>query len=1045
MVSFLKIFLFYILKTYHFFGISGRNIDPRQYLPPNRFIHLNSNGITIRPGASGMQISGSMERQGGPLLDQEALASILVILFIDDPNISNLRFYRVIKNLCYHVPTRKWIIRALLSIVQKCSEELIAAGGAKVAEITESTKPDWLNIRLDSALSCRTSVFVMKRPSVSGGTIKKYESPITVHPKASPIVCRHTIDLLIFLAKSFPVHFLPLKKTDGPSTSSAGASSSAMTTLATASIAVTSKPKAQKVAGTTSSSSSSSGIASLKKDEQPSTSSAGSSNIDKPTELWDILGTLDSKISQHRKVSAKQTSKPVKEFNEPDVGTFEVSPFAQLIKILGHETVKNSSQLTDKVLRLLSLISVALPDSKNKPGTSSLVRKPPQNQLVKQLFDDNNQAEAEHHLHVIVQVLTSKACSEDGLEDATALLLNLSKCSNRTRYIIHSQLLDGAYAVSQMVLKHIDDLMKELRQLKQTRDERAAVPTVIDPIQPIDEDVDLSAPSTSQDATSRRPNRGVLQDRFTKESVIITASSKVKATCDLQLPSMAPLVSKTSSQAFFLRILKVITQIRDSVYQTMKNEINSTAKTVEPNHLELSPLSETLKLDTLWDTLSECLKELEETTDHHAVLVLQPTVEAFFLVHASNNHKNACALLKQKEAQQEAEAAAAAAAASTGEAENPAAGATPTTTAPVLAETPASAQDQSLSDSQMAPSPSVQLAQPQQPPVPGVGNEVNALSLSLEPLPFSSSTSAVSSNNITPSPSVDGVSAMESTPSESTSVPAASSITGKYLYLDYLNSNLELTKNSDLDSDLDLMNFFKFSVDSSSAVGGLPKLPQILSQQQPPPPLDPDEKKFLHFAETHRVVLNQILRQSTTHLADGPFAVMVNHTRILDFDIKRRYFRTELERLDEGIRREELAIHVHRVTVFEDSFRELYRRTPEEWKNRFYIVFEDEEGQDAGGLLREWYVIISREIFNPMYALFCVSPGDRVTYMINTSSHANPNHLCYYKFVGRVIGKLKSDSFLRVNTNSSLFFQLKRFMIINYLSVTLLDRFTSTF
>ena len=36
-----------------------------------------------------------------------------------------------------------------------------------------------------------------------------------------------------------------------------------------------------------------------------------------------------------------------------------------------------------------------------------------------------------------------------------------------------------------------------------------------------------------------------------------------------------------------------------------------------------------------------------------------------------------------------------------------------------------------------------------------------------------------------------------------------------------------------------------------------------------------------------------------------------------------------------------------------------------------------EEGQDAGGLLREWYVIISREIFNPNYALFKSSAGDR--------------------------------------------------------------------
>ena len=96
--------------------------------------------------------------------------------------------------------------------------------------------------------------------------------------------------------------------------------------------------------------------------------------------------------------------------------------------------------------------------------------------------------------------------------------------------------------------------------------------------------------------------------------------------------------------------------------------------------------------------------------------------------------------------------------------------------------------------------------------------------------------------------------------------------------------------------------------------------------------LTADTKKFLSFAETHRTVLNQILRQSTTHLADGPFNVLVDHTRVLDFDIKRRYFRTELERLDEGIRREDLAVHVRRDAVFEDSFRELHRQR---WKRNF--------------------------------------------------------------------------------------------------------------
>lgn len=130
------------------------------------------------------------------------------------------------------------------------------------------------------------------------------------------------------------------------------------------------------------------------------------------------------------------------------------------------------------------------------------------------------------------------------------------------------------------------------------------------------------------------------------------------------------------------------------------------------------------------------------------------------------------------------------------------------------------------------------------------------------------------------------------------------------------------------------------ATDQETSNNILTRLGNPTQQQAPKVQLTSDQKKFLQFAEKHRTVLNQILRQSTVHLSDGPFAVLVDHTRILDFDVKRRYFRTELERMDEGIRREELAVHVHRVTVFEDSFRELYRRNPEEWKNRFYIVFE---------------------------------------------------------------------------------------------------------
>ena len=51
----------------------------------------------------------------------------------------------------------------------------------------------------------------------------------------------------------------------------------------------------------------------------------------------------------------------------------------------------------------------------------------------------------------------------------------------------------------------------------------------------------------------------------------------------------------------------------------------------------LPRLSDQLLLEELWSTLGACLTELAKTPDHHAVLILQPAVEAFFIVHAGEN------------------------------------------------------------------------------------------------------------------------------------------------------------------------------------------------------------------------------------------------------------------------------------------------------------------------------------------------------------------------------------------------------------------------
>ncbi|PIO54107.1 hypothetical protein TELCIR_24538, partial [Teladorsagia circumcincta] len=62
---------------------------------------------------------------------------------------------------------------------------------------------------------------------------------------------------------------------------------------------------------------------------------------------------------------------------------------------------------------------------------------------------------------------------------------------------------------------------------------------------------------------------------------------------------------------------------------------------------------------------------------------------------------------------------------------------------------------------------------------------------------------------------------------------------------------------------------------------------------------DPDTLKMIAFAEKHREVLNQVLRQNNTALSPGgPFAALIQFPKLLDFDVKRKYFRKELGKMD---------------------------------------------------------------------------------------------------------------------------------------------------
>ena len=83
-----------------------------------------------------------LSRGGRQLLDHESLACLLVLLFIDDPRMNTVKLHRVVRNLCIHGPSRGWIIRALLSILEKVSgNRSETATGTSQLAIADSGEP----------------------------------------------------------------------------------------------------------------------------------------------------------------------------------------------------------------------------------------------------------------------------------------------------------------------------------------------------------------------------------------------------------------------------------------------------------------------------------------------------------------------------------------------------------------------------------------------------------------------------------------------------------------------------------------------------------------------------------------------------------------------------------------------------------------------------------------------------------------------------------------------------------------------------------------
>lgn len=172
-----------------------------------------------------------------------------------------------------------------------------------------------------------------------------------------------------------------------------------------------------------------------------------------------------------------------------------------------------------------------------------------------------------------------------------------------------------------------------------------------------------------------------------------------------------------------------------------------------------------------------------------------------------------------------------------------------------------------------------------------------------------------------------------------------------------------------------------------------------------PAPENKMEELFFQFTEDHRKILNELVK-GNPKLMSGTFSLLVKNSKVLEFDNKRNYFNRKLHSRQDAARGGTLGISVRRDQVFLDSYKSLYFKSADELKyGKLNIRFHGEEGVDAGGVTREWFQVIARQMFDPSYALFTPVASDRTTFHPNQNSWVNEEHLYYFKFIGRIIGK----------------------------------------
>ncbi|KAL3674450.1 hypothetical protein V7S43_000400 [Phytophthora oleae] len=130
---------------------------------------------------------------------------------------------------------------------------------------------------------------------------------------------------------------------------------------------------------------------------------------------------------------------------------------------------------------------------------------------------------------------------------------------------------------------------------------------------------------------------------------------------------------------------------------------------------------------------------------------------------------------------------------------------------------------------------------------------------------------------------------------------------------------------------------------------------------------------------------------------------------------KKRWFLQQITNLAVPYTESMFKVDVRRSAILDDSLPQLAGAEVDKsrMQEHLNIGFIGEPALDAGGVLREWFGLVCKELFSAERGLFVTTHAEDSSYWINSESAKcvpeGQDHLQYFTFAGRLLGKAMLD------------------------------------